>query len=388
MAEQAAPGRQRWRDLGFVLLCAGLLAAPLLGLSEHNFSPAMEKRAGAAAPRLPRSLADLRSLPADFEVYFNDRFGLRGAMLALRARALLGLFGISSSPRVVCGEDDWLFYDEFGSISDAQGLGAMAPADLEHWRDALMARHAALAARGIHYYFMVAANKESIYPEHLPARLHARPPSNLDRLLALFRQSQGSLPVWIIDTRPALIAAKPAGKLYYQLDVHWDPLGAYVAYGALGNALARDGVAHTALRFAPADFPVDARRGGDLVNLLGLLDYPRAELAPGFPPGNPACMARVPVANLGGRTGPDGSDEQSHCAGAADPGRVLILGDSMMEALRPYLSQSFRDIRFVRLYPQLPVVQAHATALAPAVVIEERIERKLNFQGGPADMTP
>jgi len=85
-----------------------------------------------------------------------------------------------------------------------------------------------------------AANKHSIYPEHLPGSL--RPVSEKRRLDQLLDYMGARSDVRLIDVRPALLEAKKEKRVYHWTDSHWNDLGAYHAYRAVMERLeaARD----------------------------------------------------------------------------------------------------------------------------------------------------
>jgi hypothetical protein len=103
--------------------------------------------------------------------------------------------------------------------------------DLEH-RRALWARN------DTRYLFVVAPNKNTIYPEFLPDYIRAyRGRSRLQQLREYLRTT-GS-PVDILDLHAALLADKPKGDLYFRQDTHWNGRGYFTAYEAMCRVLSR-----------------------------------------------------------------------------------------------------------------------------------------------------
>jgi alginate O-acetyltransferase complex protein AlgJ len=95
---------------------------------------------------------------------------------------------------------------------------------------ALLCRlHDQLAARSVPMVFAMAPSPAVIYPEDLPNWVPRGAPSEADLLLARTR----ACGVTAVDLRPALIAAKPGGSIYYHHDTHWTPKGALIAYNTL-----------------------------------------------------------------------------------------------------------------------------------------------------------
>src|SRR5204862_369648 len=82
----------------------------------------------------------------------------------------LFVFGVSPSPKVMLGRDDWLFYTGESSVEIFRGTRPFDETALEEWCRALESQRDFLARRGIAYVFAIAPNKETIYPDLVPAR--------------------------------------------------------------------------------------------------------------------------------------------------------------------------------------------------------------------------
>jgi hypothetical protein len=69
----------------------------------------------------------------------------------------------------------------------------------------------------------------------------------------------------------------------------------------------------------------------------------------------------------------------SDCDSSPNALRVLVFHDSMILAMRDYLANSFRHVRFVWLMPpSLEDIGNYISVEHPDIVIEERVERRLN----------
>jgi len=69
-----------------------------------------------------------------------------------------------SSEDVLLGKDDWLYYAGDHSVDDFRGRYLLSTDELARWHAALKARRDWLALRGIKYRFVIAPNKQSIFP--------------------------------------------------------------------------------------------------------------------------------------------------------------------------------------------------------------------------------
>ena len=131
------------------------------------------------------------------------------------------------------GKKGWLYLcnDTNGSLEQYQGLRTFAEKDLEHYRKVLEKRHAIYAAAGIPYVFVIAPNKQTIYPEFLPGSIKKAPAGTpYERLLAYMQQRSDFK---ILDLRSDLLEKKKQSRIWLRHDTHWNHEGAYHAYGTI-----------------------------------------------------------------------------------------------------------------------------------------------------------
>ena len=189
----------------------------------------VEKRRLAAKPDFGR--VPVSHYPRQFTAYYTDHFPFRGYLIYLNSLLKFKLFGISAAPRVLVGKQGWLFMEKMdtdpGTVDYYRSQTLFSRRELEQWNHVLEERRRRLAARGIHYLFVIAPNKNTIYPEYMPDRIRkARNYSRMDQLLSYLRKK--SL-VPVLDLRKALVKAKKHHPVYSRTDTHWNGYGAYVA---------------------------------------------------------------------------------------------------------------------------------------------------------------
>jgi alginate O-acetyltransferase complex protein AlgJ len=367
-----APTANRRRDIVACVLFAGAIAAMGLGGLAHRGAATLEaeNRTITAWP----TPAFTRAFTTDFERAFADRFGARDALLRLHNRTLVRAFGVSPAPDVLPGRDGWLYFmGEDGHAFDRYYRGTLPVYDAEIRRvlDELTRRERFLAAHGIAYVVMIAPDKATIYPEHLPAwatQVVARTP--LDRLTDAIR-ADGTLRY--VDVREALRAAKARERVYYATDSHWNYLGATVAYGELMRALA-EALSPASITPAPVARPayvpgVDVYRG-DLARMTGDMNrFTEPDYAP---------LGKVlasPDSRCGKRINA-GEEPGVEWYACARPGlrRALVYRDSMAIPLIPMLSENFSRVAYVSSHRPDP---AFILRERPDVVIEEMVERAM-----------
>jgi alginate O-acetyltransferase complex protein AlgJ len=339
----------------------------------------LEMRRPAPMPPLPRSLAELAAYPSRFGEFFADHFGLRQEMIELRGRMALGVLHNSPSPQVVVGSHGWLFYSGDRSLENYLHQDPLSPAELDNWARRLSQRKRWFAAHGIAYLFVVAPDKQSIYPEYMPRSLKPGPgATRLDQLLARLAAPaaahEASAGDAVLDLRTTLLHAKPGGQVYFMRDTHWNDRGAYLAYRAIMQRLDLPALP----QYAGA--PAPHRKSIDLARMAGLTE---AETAASRPT---RCAVPEPVAFDPAVLD---RDQPFHYPFAAykipatvcpsGRERLLIFQDSFAEALVPHLSETFARAAYVWRQPTLEQMQQLVAVEHPTVVIEERVERFLTL---------
>lgn len=350
----------------------GILALPVLWFGRPSFVPALqENRRLEAFPS--RSLYWFQH----FERWFNDRYGMRDALVYYGSRLQMARTGIPMQQDVVIGKDGWLFYDEDytpgqAHFADLYGRSPLSQDELVAMTRNLLQVRDRLRSCGIAYYLVIAPDKQTIYPETLQMPVPAGTQTRADQLLASARDA--GLLANVIDLRPPLRAAKAAHPfdLYKRTDSHWNTLGAFIGYQAIRARLVEDGVLEPNARADLGTYRVSRQRfeGGDIaVNLLSLPNYfedyvvtldsqaPRQATAvniPGWPPTQTV----------------DFLSTQNPTA----KGELLLYRDSFSGELMPFFAEDF-----YRMYAVLghQLDGANVAKARPRVVLQETVERKI-----------
>ncbi len=254
---------RRW----LVLAILAALVVPSLGmLVVHPRATSMgEKRVLAPRPAAPSSLSAWVAFPRNVDAYLRDHFAFRTALTTADARLRWRLGGQLAGGKVVRGHGNWLVMtDELLHVTG----GEVRTDEADDYADFICDMNRRLRARGVVMAASIAPSPGAIYPEALPDWVPKGSPSEYDLSMARER----ACGVTAGDLRPALIAAKPSGAIYYHHDTHWTPKGALIAYNDLVRAIGRpDWV-------TPAS-TLPWRRGrednSDLVALSGMKDVKR-----------------------------------------------------------------------------------------------------------------
>ncbi len=222
----------------FLLLCLTPFAGLLLGF---------ESAGGANETLSPPPRLGLTLLNACAD-YVADRFALRQQMISLWSLINEKLLRTSAEEQVILGSDGFLYYSD--TLGDYTGV-SLTDGELEQIARRLAELQRALEAEGKRFVFTVAPNKNSLYPEHMPARYPNRHENSNAVRLAPILERYGVNYVNLFDVLSDEL-------LYYRTDTHWTPKGAALGADAILAALGRES------DYASHDFAQSGRaRGGD-----------------------------------------------------------------------------------------------------------------------------
>lgn len=311
--------------------------------------------------------------------YLEKSFGFR--KLLVRYENYLNYCLLDSSTAdlpVVAGPNGWLFLARenptLNTVEDYRGTRLFTEPELAAWTAEFTARRDWLKKRGIPYLVVVAPNKQTIYPEELPARYNrAGPATRTDQLVAALAGAG----VAVADMRPAMLDLKKTVQAYYRTDSHWTPVGARAAAGDILAALAGlvPGLA--------ADVPRDHRvvpvpgLGGDLAAMLGLGDCFAEDKFSLVPEGGFQAV-RADATGLAGQKDIAPADVFER-PGSGLP-RAVIFRDSFGQELIPFLSEHFSRVVYQWPFPSTAKEPRRfdrelILAEKPDVVVDEIAER-------------
>jgi alginate O-acetyltransferase complex protein AlgJ len=373
----------RWAKIFLVTIFMVLLWLPTLDTFFHlDQSPAFnEKRLPATWPQRKPGLAGLQQYSGGLEAYFNDHFGFRNQLIHWHFDWQQAVFSmgrhdvvVNGRPDVITGQSIWMFYNEDGMhmAENFQGTRQFSPAALASLQRLHEERRDWLARRGIKYLFVVAPDKQTIYPENVPAWLKSRrQPTKLDQFIGYMREHST---VDVPDLRPALREAKRIAPTYYKTDTHWNAFGSFIASKEIVQALP-DKSGNEPLSANSFEFKKTSFEQGDLANMLGM-DVRENDLAL-VPKTNLPPMMET-IGHYGNLT-PNRSTTNATAQGVC-----VVFSDSFGPALIPFLGYRFNT---VNCFWNPGGFDTNIIArLKPDVVISEIVERHFNeSDAGPVD---
>ncbi|HJC13918.1 alginate O-acetyltransferase AlgX-related protein [Agathobaculum sp.] len=281
--------------------------------------------------------------------YIADHFALRQEMVTANAMLQTGLLATSPAEDVIYGTDGWLYYAE--TLDDYQNRATLTDEEVQQIAQTIADMQAYCEARGAQFVFTIAPNKNSLYPEHMPARyLQSDSPGNYEKLKPLLEEYG----VHYADLFTFL--SEQDEILYLKTDSHWTNRGAALAHDFLMETL---GLPHTA--FAQEEYTTAETHRGDLYEML-------------YPKGTAREAQQTYETTFSYVSEPRTAEDIliQTTSPAAPNGRLLLCRDSFGNALHPFLAEDFREATITRQMPYpLEQVQAGDT------VIVEIVERNL-----------
>jgi hypothetical protein len=373
-----------WSGIALIVLFGALLAIPFLGFFIHFRQPVLqENRTLAPLPDFRRQR--LQDLPPKLDAYFKDHVGFRASMVRASGSVLHGLLQ-SPSDRVILGkapapgQPQWLFLALSEILEDGSGQESISRQRLERWRRIIEQRTAWLAARGIAYFYVVAPEKSTIYPELLPDYISQRSPraTALDEIVAYLKETRSS--IRLVDLRHALFAAKSRGDAYFPGDTHWNGRGFFAGYQEMFKAI---WPGEQPLELGPY-FEIRISPNQSLHDLANILGLPAPSGSSVFLAHRGSATSIPATAALPADVDAFASNSPTFALATpgADSKRLLVFHDSFfdvgpMTKVDQPLAAHFSRSYFVFMDPDDDTIRSFVDAEHPDVVLEEHVERSL-----------
>jgi hypothetical protein len=377
-ATNSTSPRRPWADWILIAVFLFLLCSPTFDSFfklDHSRQPG-ENRLPAPFPEWHHaSLGEAQKYIGGLENYFGDHFGFRKKMIRWFQNWKIGLFHDRSVYNVITGRNGWLFTSDLQMVEHYLGMKKFTPAELKTWQTLLEKRRDWLAQRGIKYLFVVPPDKQTIYPEQLPAWLvNAAPASRETKLDQFLKFMRANSTVPILDLRLPLTEAKKNAPTYLQNDTHWNLFGGFVACQEVIKTLSQQIPGLPALRLEDFHWTNTPAPGGDLARMIGsdAVDKNSFQFVPG--PALPA-LKIYEATNIVSAWDAHKKNLISENP-AALAKTAVIFHDSFGLAWEEFLGYSFKKIIFMsenREFNQAVILEAK-----PDIVINEILERYFN----------
>ncbi|EHS51183.1 hypothetical protein PDO_2002 [Rhizobium sp. PDO1-076] len=204
----------------------------------------------------------------DLDALYKSELPHRDAAVGVIGNARYALLG-SGRKGVIVGDDGWFFTgEEFKRVK---------PTEIESAVSQIGEVRKKLADAGIELVMVPLPAKSDIYTEHLPDMMRN------DAMMTAYGDFSTALKqagMTVVDTRTAMLAAKPHDDVFLKSDTHWTPAGARVTAEAVQKTFQQSGILLASEQVTASwQTPVDV--WGDLTKYITSPDYaPRVGLKP------------------------------------------------------------------------------------------------------------
>ena len=267
----------------------------------------------------------------ELQTYVAEHFAFRSELVEADSVLKYRLLHTPGDDQVVIGKEGWLFFGE--TLADYAGV-SLSDDELDGIAERLAGVSEYVRSQGKQPLFVIVPNKNSIYPEYMPARFGSRAETrNLTQLQE--RMSDQNIPY--VDAYHILLANKETDELYLHEDTHWNNTGArlvlneiYAAYGLSG-------------RYGLTGYTIEEIHEPDLYKILFPSEEHYEEQRIYEEEGSYTYVGRMhSLDDITIRT--QSSEDSSE-------GAILVYRDSFGRAMIPYIGTTFQSAVFNRSTP-------------------------------------
>lgn len=212
----------------FISLFCASLAVPVIFIDYSKLRSETENRTLAAFPDV---LDEERKFNKDFFYgladWFEDHIGFRDSMMKIYSHVMVNGFGLSSSDRVVFGDDGWMFYTPDNNLELVKGGYPLTDEMLAQIAQTQQRINDHYSAMGKEYFLVITPSKATVYPEYIQGGNYEVSETAAD---ILTDHLKANTTVKVINVKDGIIAAKDQGQLFFKTDTHWNQFGSYKAY--------------------------------------------------------------------------------------------------------------------------------------------------------------
>lgn len=281
----------------------------------------------------------------DTVTWFSDHFYLRQELISVNNRISAMLFHTSGEDSVILGKDGWLYFDS--TLDDYTGLNALTKKELSAAAHNLELMAQYCREQGKDFVFIIAPNKNSLYPQFMPDYGVISPEHDAQKLLSLLENTP------FIDLFTAYGSEHEI--LYFKTDSHWNSKGAALAADLINRHFGKDS------NYFNGPYSYTNDYTGDLYTML----YPAFA---GSEP-QPHYDGQLDFRYTSKATKPDSITLLTE---SDKDGSLLVYRDSFGNLLYPYLANSYGSVRFSRS-------TSYDLTLDTDHVVVELVERNLDY---------
>lgn len=303
--------------------------------------------------------------------YFEYHFAFRPQLVTANSLIRNAIFHDSGTDQVICGNNGYMYYVD--TLDDYFVKNKLEDFELKIIAENLKATQDYLESNGKNFCFLLAPNKNSLYPQYMPYNyIKGIDQNNFERLIPYLENNQ----VNYINTFD--IFNNESDCLYLKEDSHWNNKGASIVSNAIFEKFKKDKI---------SNFSWINRqdRDGDLF----IMEYPsivgteEESYAEGF--NDQKALTGKNWNFIFGNSYEDTISATKSNYLSKNNRNLYMFRDSFANALMPYLSSAYSKAVYSKLIPF--DIQAAVNTESDDVLLE-RAERNLSFLAYKAPIMP
>lgn len=322
----------------------------------------------------------LDAFPKEAEEYFNDNFSFRTPLLSTYHHIKFNYFHVSPHPeQTILGKGGWYFlagqemkvFEGRVTLNEDQ-LGKIK----EEWTN----RKQYFDKKGIKYYWLICPSKHEIYTEKLPFyAVQSKKANRIDQVKKLLNDN---FPNFIIDPREALKSAKKEHDVYFQLDNHWNYLGAREGVRTLIDRIALDFPDKNVTM--PTNFYWDEKKvqWGFHYTALGIPSLSSTDYFPRTLKGGGKKVEKYGFTQESEYSYEWEYEERFKNPKKKSGLRVLIIRDSFGDYIMPFVKEAFGETVMIFDYWEYKLNEDIIETVNPDIVVYENISRFIEVYAG------
>lgn len=298
-----------------------------------------------------------KNILSDFTNYIDKSFVFRQELITVNSIISSKIFATSQVKDVIMGKEGWLFYSK--TIDDYLHKDVISDVEIEKMAEKLKEIQQQCSENDIRFLFVVAPNKNSIYPQYMPY---------LGEKLSLYKTTE-KLFKKLDDKNVTYVNLFNTLKnkdyqVYHKLDTHWNNMGAAIASDEILKTLN-----HKAENFADNEYSLTRDFNGDLYKMLYPIGTNKDENV----------TFNKPFSFESEEIIKNADQLEIKTTNKSKSGSVLVFRDSFGSALYPFISESYNNAIFTRKTPYSidKIIECHTESPLDTVIIV-MAERNVN----------
>ncbi len=280
----------------------------------------------------PQIISDDKNFNLNFTTelddYLSEHFSFRTKVVSVFSSFKYSVFNESLEEQVIAGKDGWLYFSK--TLDNYTGKNTMSEGKINDLIKTLDIINEYVNSKESEFLFVVAPNKNSIYPEYMPYYFtKTQRETNLDILNEKNKHKN-----YYLNIKSNLVDCDEL--VYHKTDTHWNNLGAIYCYNAIMQKFNRDYI-----DYLKNGYIIKNNWESDLNTML----FPEKEIYDNQIEFN----KKTEFSYISKFRSVE--DLNIETASENGRGKLLMYRDSFTNALLPFLASNFEYSKFSRVLP-------------------------------------